>query len=235
MMKMYKSIFYFLFIVIISVSCGKEKLPTEPYFKFDAIGEQLLSGIKLNDTIKFAGTNGSNRQYLVFKIEKVKQTVQDCSWTLGTCNIYYHHDFEKFYFQRLDTIPPFPNSPLTATMTKQMQLPSGIDKKNIPKDVQVKTHFYGFLVDFNTFPQALPAGTTTFVTYPNFYTPLNYFTYSNTTRTFSEVVKLTSGNTSVFVDPTSGSRYTVNEVWFDKKFGVVFFKDVFANSWSRTN
>ena len=73
MMKMYKSIFYFLFIVIISVSCGKEKLPTEPYFKFDAIGEQLLSGIKLNDTIKFAGTNGSNRQYLVFKIEKERK------------------------------------------------------------------------------------------------------------------------------------------------------------------
>ena len=71
--------FYLIIITLTLISCGKDIEPKEPYFSFDAVGEHLLSGLKLNDTLKFAGSNGSNREYRVFKIEKTKQSVQDCS------------------------------------------------------------------------------------------------------------------------------------------------------------
>ncbi len=44
------------------VACRKDIEPREPYFKFDTIGEQLLSGLKVNDTLQFVGSNGSIRQ-----------------------------------------------------------------------------------------------------------------------------------------------------------------------------
>ena len=226
---------YTIIIILTLVACRKNIEQKEPYFKFDSVGEQLLSGIKLNDTIKFAGSNGSNRQYKVIRIEPLKQTVEDCSWNFGTCVTYYYFDFLKIYFIRTDTIPPPPNSPLTASLTKQMQLPLNIDKKNIPKDVQAKAHVFGLLVDFNAIPAPGPVWTSPYITYPDFYQPVTFTTYSNAVRTFSEVVIIKSGNNSVYIVPLYGSQYTVNEVWFDKKYGVVFFKDVFGNSWSRTN
>jgi len=30
-------------------------------------------------------------------------------------------------------------------------------------------------------------------------------------------------------------NYTVNEVWCDKKFGFVYFKDIYGQEWSRQN
>ena len=216
-------------------SCRKNIEPKEPYFKFDSVGEELLSGLNFNDTLKFAGSNGSFRNYRIFKIEPVKQTVQDCSWNVGTCVTYYYFDFLRIYFIRTDTIPPPPNSPLTASLTKQMQLPLNVDKKNIPKDVQAKALVYGGLVDFNAVPTSGPGWSAPYITYPDYYQPFNFTTYSNSVRTYTEVAIIKSGNNSVNVDPISGRTYTVNEIWFDKKYGLVFFKDVFGNSWSRTN
>ena len=227
--------FYLIIILLILVSCRKDNEPIEPYFKFDSVGEQLLSGIKLNDTLKFAGSNGSYRAFKVFKVEIVKQADQDCSWNFGTCVTYYHYDYLKLYFIRIDTIPPFPDRPLTASLTKQVQLPVDVDKKNIPKGIQTKTYLFGELVDFNSIPTPGPVWTFPSITYPDFYQPITFTSYSNAVRTYPEVVVIKSNNNSVYIDPHFGSRYTVNEVWFDKKFGIVFFKDVFGNSWKKLN
>ncbi|MEO5946686.1 MAG: hypothetical protein ABIP79_07690 [Chitinophagaceae bacterium] len=197
---------YLIIIILTVVSCRKDIEPTELYFKFDIVGEQLLSEIKLHDTLKFAGSNGSNREYRVFKIEPVKQSVQDCSWNFGTCVTYYYFDFLKIYFKRTDTIPPPPNSPLTASLTKQMQLPFNVDKKNIPKGVQAKALVYGGLVDFNAIPSPGPVWTAPYITYPDYYQPLNFISYSNVVRTYSEVVVIKSGNNSVYFDPLYGSH-----------------------------
>lgn len=224
-----------IILLLTLVSCRKEIEPKVPYFKFDIIGQELLSGLNLNDTLKFEGSNGSSRHYSIFKMEPVKQDVQDCSWNLGTCVTYYHFDFLRIYFIRTDTIPPPPNSPLTASLTKQMQLPLNVDKKNLPKDIQAKVIIYGGLVDFNALPQTGPGRSSPSITFPDYYQTFNFTSYSNSVRTYTEVSIIKSGNNSVYVDPINGTNYTVNEVWFDKKYGLVFFKDVFGNSWSRIN
>ncbi len=228
--------FYTIIILLSILSCRKDIEPKEPYFTFDEVSDQVLSGLKLNDSIHFEGSNGSIRTFKIFKIEKIKQTVQDCSWNFGTCEIYYHYDFMQIHFLRTDTIPPYPNSPITASLLKQMYLPSDIDKKNIPKDVQARMGVYGSsLVDFNIIPTQGPVPASPYITYPDYYVPINFTSFSNAVRTYAEVVIIKSGNNAVYVDPYSGHRYTVNEVWFDKKYGIVFFKNVFGNSWSRTN
>ncbi len=217
-------------------SCSKETVNNEPYFKFDNVGELLLSSVKVNDTIKFAGSNGSHREYRVFKVDKTKETVQECSWNFGTCVTYYYYDLFRIYYIRTDSTPSPPNSPLTYTLSKQMQLPLGVDKKNLPKDAQTKAIVYGgAFIDFNAIPAPGPVLTYPYITYPDFYQPFTLTSYSNALTTYTDVVIIKSGNNSVYVDPFSGTKYTINEVWFDKKHGFVFFKDVFGNSWSRTN
>jgi hypothetical protein len=124
-------------------SCSKDTLNNEPYFKFDNVGEPLLSGVKVNDTIKFAGSNGSYREYRVFKVDKTKEAVQECSWNFGTCVTYYYYDQTGIYYIRTDSTPLPPNSPLTYTLNKQMQLPLDVDRKNVPKDAKAKVIVYG--------------------------------------------------------------------------------------------
>jgi hypothetical protein len=143
---------YFTLLVFTFFSCSKDKASHEPYFKFDQVGNLLFSEIKVNDTIKFAGSNGSTRMYNVFKIENSKETVQDCSWNFGTCVTYYHYDLSRIYFLRTDTIPLPPNSPMTSSISKQMQIPLHLDKKNLPEGVKARTVVYGGYVDFNAVP-----------------------------------------------------------------------------------
>lgn len=225
--------FYFVITILTLASCRKDTETPEPYFKFDSIGEQLLSGVKLNGTLKFKGSNGSYREFRVFEIQKSKQTVQECSWNFGTCKIYYHFDNLKFYFLRTDSTTLPPNSPLTYSLTLQMQLPLDVDKNNIPKDVQAKATVHGnAFIDYNAIP---PQGSfSPYIVFPDFYTPQTLTSYSNPVRTYIDVIVIKSGNNSVYKD-YFGNNYTVNEVWFDKRYGFVFFKDIFGNSWSRTN
>ena len=225
-----------IIIILTLVSCSKDIEPTAPYFKFDTVGEQVLSGLKLNDTLKFAGSNGSHREYKVFEIQKLKQTVQECSWNIGSCKFFYHFDNVNIYFIRIDSTPSPLNPPFTYSFTLQMQLPREVDKNNIPKDVQAKASVSGnAFVDFNGIPPSNGQWTSAYIIYPDFYKPLTFITYSNAFKTYSQVVVLKSGNNAVYVVPYFGTKYTVNEAWFDKKYGFVFFKDVFGNSWSRTN
>lgn len=210
--------------------------PTDPYFKFDTIGEQVLSGLKVNDTLKFAGSNGFNQTYRIFKVTKTKQTVQDCNWTTGYCKIYYHYDELQIYFIRTDSTPLPPNSTLTYSMTLQMVLPAGTDKKNIPKDIKAKAQIWGNgFINYNKIPAPAPTHMSPYINYPDFYASLPTTTFTNAVRTYPDVYIIQSGNNAVYVDPLYGHQSTVNEVWFDKKYGFVFFKDVFGNAWSRTN
>ena len=71
-----KNLFYF-FLFLTLYSCNKEKVDSKPYFAFDEVGEKLLSELKLNDTLKFVGTNNNIQNYRIFKIDKTKEIVEE--------------------------------------------------------------------------------------------------------------------------------------------------------------
>ncbi len=218
------------------LSCSKETVNNEPYFSFDNIGLTLLSEMKVNDTLKFVGTNNTRQEYRIYKIEKTKETVQDCNWNTGACRIYYYFDKIQFYFIRTDSISIPPNSPLTYTLNLQMQIPITVDKQNIPKDTKAKASIFGnSFINFNAIPLNSPTYTSPYISYPDFYTTIPMTTFTNSIRTYNEVIILNSGNNSPYINPTNSYISTINEVWFDKKYGFVFFKDVFGNSWRRIN
>ncbi|MCU0403775.1 MAG: hypothetical protein MUE99_04440 [Chitinophagaceae bacterium] len=228
----------YIFIIIFFVlsACQKEPALGELHLAFDQTGEHLLSGLKVNDTLKFAGSNGSSREYRVFKIERSKQTVQDCNWNTGYCNIFYTYDRLQVYFVRTDSIPLPPNSSFTYSLTLQMQLPAAIDKNNIPRNVKPEVHLFGnAFIDYNKVPEQSNNWTTPYINYPDFYSDFQTISFSNAVKTYHEVVMIKSGNNEVYTDPLYGTRFTINEVWFDKKNGFVLFKDVFGNTWSRIN
>ena len=218
------------------LSCKKEITDSEPYFSFDNIGLSLLSEVKINDTLKFVGSNNTLQNYRVYKIEKTKETVQDCSWNTGACKIYYYIDKVQFYFIRIDSVPTPPNAPSTYSLILQMQLPNNIDKNNIPKDVQARALIFGnAFINYNKIPVNSPTYISPYINYPDFYTTISFTTFTNSLKTYNDVIVLKSGNNSPYITPIYGSISTVNEVWFDKKFGFVFFKDIYGNTWSKTN
>jgi len=219
------------------ISCHKDT-EQPPYFSFDLVGKEILSGLKLNDTIHYQGSNGTILSFRIFKIDHLKESVRDCNWNTGYCKTFYSYDVSSIYLVRTDTIPPFPNSPLTTTFTKQMVLPKEIDRRNIPPNNTVAHATLrggGGIADFNAKPSITDEWTSPYIPYPNYYEPIQFVTFTNAVRTFNKVSIIHSGNNAVFIDPIYSYRYTVNEVWFDKEFGIVFFKDVFGNSWSRIN
>jgi hypothetical protein len=114
-----------------------------------------------------------------------------------------------------------------------MQLPLDVDKSNIPKDVKAKAFvFGGAFIDYNAIPPQV--GSTPYIIFPDFYAPQALISYSNSVRTYTNVIVIKSGNNSVYTE-YNGNIYTVNEVWFDKLYGFVFFKDIYGTTWSRIN
>jgi hypothetical protein len=225
-----------ILLLLTLFSCSKETINNEPYFQFDNIGLELLSELKLNDTLKFIGTNSTRQEYKIYKIEKAKEVNQDCSWNTGNCKIYYYFDKIQFYFVRTDSVALPPNSPLTYTLNLQMQIPLNVDKKNIPKDTKAKALISGnSFINFNAIPLNSPTYTSPYISYPDFYTTISMTTFTNSIRTYNDVIVLNSGNNSPYINPINSHVSTINEVWFDKKYGFVFFKDVFGNSWRRIN
>lgn len=223
-----------IIVLFCLASCKKDAVDSVPYFTFDELGKSLLSEVHLNDTIKFAGSNGRQRKYKVSLIERKKEVVQDCSWNTGSCRVYYYYDHMIYDFSRVDSIGPIPGYPVYL-LNVQMQLPRGIVNQQIPKNVQATAVLYGgSFIDFNSSPLQGP-GPYGWINFPDFYQPLSAVTFSNSVRSYINVVVIKSGKNAVVTDPNNGAIYTVNEVWFDKIYGIVFFKDVLGNSWSRTN
>lgn len=112
-----------------------------------------------------------------------------------------------------------------------MQLPTNVDEKNLPKDVQLKVLVSRGQVGFsNTLGSSCPAP---YVTYPDFYNPVDFISLLNAVTTYSGVVIIKSGNSELYIDPSSGKKYAEDKIWFDKKYGAVFLKDVYRNSRSR--
>ena len=223
-----------LFFILTIFSCKKENVNKEPYLSLDAIGLSILSEIKVNDTLKFRGTNNAHQQFKVFKIEKSVQTVQDCNWNTNACKTYYSFDQVRYFFIKIDSIAP---SPFLYTMTLTMQLPSNIDEKNIPNDVKGKACIFGnAFINYNAIPPSnSPSYTSPYINYPDFYSTVSFTTFANSVKTYNEVVVIQSGNNLPYTNPVYGNVSTINEVWFDKKYGFVLFKDINGIVWNKIN
>ena len=68
-----------------------------------------------------------------------------------------------------------------------MQLPLNVDKKKIPKDVQVKALVYCGLVNFNAIPPSGAVWSSPYISFPDYYQPFNFTIYSYSVRTYTEV------------------------------------------------
>lgn len=222
-------------VLFLFCACTKKEVKYIPYYSFDEIGQSLLSELHVNDTLKFKKANGQIRTYVVLNIEKRKEDVTDCDWIGDHCETFYFYDHLIYQFLRTDNLSIVPDSLFEFTrLDMQMQLPQGTDKENLTPNIQAKAVIYGkSFVDYNIIPSS--AFTAGYINFPDFYEPLNTFVYSNATRTYEDVILIQSGNHQIYTDPYSNSIFTVHEIWWDKKHGIVSFKDVNNNIWERIN
>jgi hypothetical protein len=221
--------------ILLFCACTKKEVKYIPYYSFDETGQSLLSELHVNDTLKFKKASGQIRTYVVYKIEKRKEDVTDCDWYGKSCETFYYYDHLIFNFLRTDNLSIVPDSLIEYTrLDMQMQLPQGTDKENLTADIQAKVVLYGkSFVDYDIIPSTPYA--TGYINFPDFYSALSTITYSNSVRNYEDVVVLNSGNNQIYTDPYSGLNYTIHEIWFDKKYGIVSFKDVYNNIWNRIN
>jgi hypothetical protein len=218
-------------VIIIAIltlySCTKQDLSTKPYFSFDNTAKQWFSDLKVNDTLKFLSNLGNVRTYRVSNIESTKQYVQDCSWTTGSCIIYFAYDDRAIYFDRVDSF----SSPTKIRF--YMFPPDSVDYKNLSSNVTAKVKVFGDFDDYNGKP--LPNGDRILLTFPDVYQPVSFQTFAGATKTYNEVIQFSSNNTKTYYHDGWDRNYNINEVWYDKQFGFVYFKDIFGQSWVRQN
>ena len=208
-------------------SCKKQDIPTRPYFGFDNTAKQWFSELKLNDTLKFLSNLGNRRSYRVSNIETAKKYVQDCTFTTGNCTIYFEYDERVVYFDRVDSFA----SPTKITIS--MLPPDSVDYKNLPPNITAKTRIFGYFDDYNG--QMLPNGDRILLMFPNLYQPLLFQTFIGATKTYNEVIKFNSNNPNTYYHTGWNRNYNLNEVWYDRQFGFVYFKDIFGQFWVRQN
>jgi hypothetical protein len=221
-------------ICVLFYCCNKKEPYQFPHYSFDEKAKEWFTKINLNDSIVFVGPNQSKRVYKIVNTEKTTHHVfEDRGWLFSPGRTYFSYESLKISFSRTDSVL-LPGS-LTSNfyITISMSLPQNVDYTQVPLTAIPQAKIGGTFEGYNLLPET--AYHNTYLNFPDIYQTLSLFSYSNSLRTYDEVIKLFSGNNSVFVNLITNISHTVNEVWFDKKFGFVFFKDIYGNTWSRTN
>ncbi len=211
-----------ILVCLIFFSCKKEVevVNNPPYFTFDKAAREWFSDLKVHDTLKFLSNFGNVRIYEVNAIDTSKVVISgDCGTIIGACRIYYRYDQKRIYFHRIDSF----SSPTYIQIA--MYPPDSLDYKNLPKDVVAKTKIYGYFDDYNG--QILP--------FPDIYKNVSFSTFANSVRTYNEVIKFKSNNPNSYYHDGWNRYYNINEVWYDRKYGFVYFKDIYGQVWTRQN
>lgn len=222
-----------IFTLLFFHSCKRDTTPKYPHFAFDKVAQEWFTEIKLNDSIVFEGSNQTKR---VYKVVDLKKTVTDIStfgnWIFNspgrTC---FTTESINIVFQRMDSIP-INNIAISFRVGIVMWVPDGIDYTQQPLNVTPVAKISGTFEGYNRIPNSQ---TSSYIQFPYLYDPIQLFSFNNVTHSYNQVLKLFSDNNSTYINPISHEVNTINEVWFDKKFGFVFFKDIYGNSWSRIN
>lgn len=106
-----------------------------------------------------------------------------------------------------------------------MSPPDSLDYKNLPVNTVAKARIFGFFDDYNG--QILP--------FPDIYQPLSFETFPGATKIYDEVVNFNSNDPDTYYHDGWNRDYNINEVGYDRKFGFVYFTDIFGQSWVRQN
>jgi hypothetical protein len=208
-------------------SCIKQDLTNTPYFSFDNTAKQWFSDLKVNDTLKFKSNLGNLRTYRVSEIATTKQQARNCNFTTGSCKIYFDYDERVIYFDRIDSF----SSP---TKIRFYMFPSDtLDFKNLPPNAIPKIKIFGDFDDYNGEP--LPNGDRILLKFTDVYQSIVFVTFTGVTKPYNEVIKFNSNNPNTYYHTGWNRNYNINEVWYDRKFGFVYFKDIYGQSWVRQN
>jgi hypothetical protein len=213
---------------LIIFSCKKEDVNNPPYFAFDNIAREWFSDLKVHDTLKFLSNLGNVRIYEVNAIEASKVVISgNCGTIITGCAVFYRYDQKLISFNRIDSF----SSPTDIKIS--MYIPDSLDYTNLPKNVVAKTRIFGEFDDYNG--QILPNGDRILLSFPDVYQNIQFETFVAATRTYNEVIKFKSNNPNTYYHTGWNRDYNMDEVWYDRKFGFVYFKDIYGQQWTRQN
>ena len=205
---------------LIIFSCKKEDRNDPPYLSFDNTSREWFSDLEVNDTLKFLSNLGNVRTYGVNTIVTSKRSISgNCGNIVGNCTIYYWYDERVIQFNRIDSF----SSPINITIT--MVPPDSLDYTNLPNGAIAEAKIYGEFDDYNGL--ILP--------FPSIYKNVSFSTFTNSSKTYNEVIKFKSNNPNPYYDTGWSRNYSIDEVWYDRKFGFVYFKDIYGQQWKRQN
>lgn len=159
------------------------------------------------------------RIYEVISIESSKTGISGNCGFIGRCTVYYRYDEKLISFNRIDSF----SSPTDIKIS--MYIPDSLDYTNLPKNVVAKTRIFGHFDDYNG--QILP--------FPDVYQSIQFEKFTGASRTYNEVIKFKSNDPNSYYHAGWNRYYNINEVWYDRKFGFVYFKDINGQEWTRQN
>jgi hypothetical protein len=217
----------FILMYLILFSCKKQDVSGPPYFAFDNTSREWFSELKVHDTLKFLSNLGTIRIYEVNAIESSKVVISDCGPVPGGCTVYYSYDEKLISFTRMDSF----SSPTDIKIS--MYPPDSLDYKKLPKGVIPKARIFGEFDDYNG--QVLSNGDRILLKFPDIYQNVLFSTFTNTVKAYNEVIKFKSNNPNTYYDTGWNRNYNIIEVWYDRRFGFIYFKDIYGEEWTRRN
>jgi len=221
-----KGFIVYLTMMVTLSSCRKQDIIIASNFHFDATAKEWFTEVKVNDTLNFKSNLGKARIYKVIDINNTPWQVSNCNWLTNICEVYYSLDEKVITYKRLDSL----SGP---TKIQMYMLPDSVIYKYLSANTVTKVKLYAEFDDYNG--KQLSGQNDLGLKFPDAYQPISFVTFTGGTKTYNQVVKFLSNNTKAYYHSGRNSNYTVNEVWCDKKFGFVYFKDIYGQEWSRQN
>lgn len=221
-----RNLIWFITFFVAFSSCKKQEIAGFSNFHFDATAKEWFTEIRVNDTLKFKSNIGKTRIYKVTEINNNPWQVRDCNYWVDYCEVYYALDEKVITYKRLDSL----SGP---TKIQMYMLPDSVVHKYLPANTVTKVKLYAEFDDYNGKP--ITGQNDLGLKFPDAYQPISFTTFIGGTKTYNQVIKFLSNNPKSYYHNGRNSTYTVNEVWFDKKYGFVYFKDIYGQEWIRQN
>jgi hypothetical protein len=218
-----------LFLII---SCKEESTGLCPYLEFNKEAKTWFTQITAGQNIRFSNKKGQEKNYKVVDVTLEKKILESSNdWLFGKTQEYYYYDRKFILFQKVEVEGKETPQTNSFGISITMRPPSKIRKEKVGLFTSGKADVQGSFLGYNSWG----------LDFTIFKDKSKIEKFETNQRMYKEVVKFKSNSDKPtfreIIMPGINFKLsnTINEVWVDKQYGFIYFKDISGEEWTRVN
>jgi hypothetical protein len=221
---------FFTLTFILNFSCIDDSTGLCPYLEFNKEAKTWFTQISEGQNIKFTNKKGEEKNYKVIKITLKKELLEsNNNWLFRGTTEYYYYDRKFITFQKVNLEGKETLQTNTFGLSITMGPPSKVPKSKVGLFTTGVPYVEGTILGYNS----------NWMDYSYFKDKSKIEKVDTNLKLYTEVVKFKSNSDITtfrnIIMPGLNLKLPniINEVWIDKKYGFIYFKEIDGVEWTR--